>query len=181
MHRFHFTLALAALALLFPTVAARAQSPSRSTASAVAAPVPPALLHAKTLFLSNAGADSGLFPSPYSGSPSRGYDELYADLAASHRFRLVSNPASADLVLELRLTAPYIPYRPHNELGLADRQPIFRLVIYDRPTHYILWALTRPVETALLQRTSDRNFDSAVHSLAQQFLQLAGPPPATAP
>jgi hypothetical protein len=180
MHRLHFTLTLAAV-LLVPTIAARAQSPGQSTSSAASAPAPPAIASAKTIFLSNAGADSGLFPSPFSGTPDRGYDELYAALAASHRFQLVNSPANADLVLELRLTAPFIPYRPHNELGLADRLPIFRLVVYDRPTHYILWAITQPVDYAILQKTHDRNFDSAVQDLAQQFLQLAGPAPAAAP
>lgn len=174
MHRLHFTLALTA-ALLFPSLAAPAQSVNSP------APGPSGIAAAKTIFVSNAGADSGLFPSPYSGQPSRGYDEFYADLAASHRFQLVSSPAAADLVVELRLTAPYIPYRPHNEFGLADRKPIFRLVVVDRPTHYILWALTQPVETALLQRSNDRNFDSAVHELAQQFLDIAGKAPATTP
>ncbi len=35
------------------------------------APVPQALMKAKKIFLSNAGADSGLFPHPFSGDPDR--------------------------------------------------------------------------------------------------------------
>ena len=41
-----------------------------------AAPVPAAITSAKTIFLSNAGADAGLFPEPFTGDPSRGYNEL---------------------------------------------------------------------------------------------------------
>jgi len=178
MHRLHFTLTVVAVALLFPTFASPAQSPDQSTASAVAAPIPPAIAAAKTVFVSNAGADGTLFPSLFSGSPSRGYSEFYAELATSRRFHLVDSPASADLVVELRLTALYIPYRP---LGVANRQPAFRLIVYDRSTHYILWTLTQPVENALLQRNADHNFDNAVHGIVQQFLQLAGPTPATTP
>ena len=47
------------------------------------APVPPALLSASSIFVSNAGADSGLFPSPFSGDVNRGYNQLYAGLKAS--------------------------------------------------------------------------------------------------
>ncbi|HEY2118708.1 MAG TPA: hypothetical protein VGH37_05940 [Candidatus Acidoferrum sp.] len=35
--------------------------------SPVIAPVPPAILTAKRIFVSNAGADSGLFPHPFTG------------------------------------------------------------------------------------------------------------------
>ena len=65
--------------------------------------VPPALLAAKTIFLSNAGADSGLFPHPFSGDPNRGYATFYAAIQASGMHQLVDNPAAADLVLELHI------------------------------------------------------------------------------
>jgi hypothetical protein len=179
MHRLHFTLTLAAAVVLFSTSAVHAQSTSQSTDSSVTsaaqAPIPRAIAAAKTIFLSNAGADSTLFPSPFSGTPDRGYNQLYAALAASHRFQIVNSPAQADLIVQIRLTADYIPYRPHNELGFADRQPLFRLVVYDRPTHYVLWAITQPVEFAVLQHSHDRNFDNAVNALARQFLDLASP------
>lgn len=187
MHRLHFTLVLAAAALLFPSPVSRAQSVGQSTASA---PIPPALAAAKTIFLSNAGADSNLFPSswsglindgPYSGQPSRGYDEFYADLAKSGRFQFASSPSAADLVLELRLLSPGGIDSYSKVGGPGTPPPMFRLVIRDRRSHYILWTLTQSVRSAQLQKTADRNFDTAVHGLAQQFLQLAGPAPATTP
>ena len=184
MQRHRFTLVLAAAALAFSTAAAPAQSQSHSTASA---PIPPAIAAAKTIFLSNAGAESNLFATsytdpvddgPYSGDPRRGYSELYADLAASGRFQLVSSPASADLVLQLSLNTPggIIGYTKF--AGPTTPPPMFTLVIYDRRSHYILWTLTQTVENAILQKTADRNFDNAIHRLSKQFLDLAGTSPA---
>ncbi len=194
MHRHHFTLTFAAVTLLFSTAVAPAQSSSQSTKStaksALHAPIPPAIAAAKTVFLSNAGADSSMFPSSYSGlersgpfcgTPRRGYDEFYADLAKSGRFHLVHSPSAADLVLELRLLSPggIVSYNKIN--GPGTPPPMFRLVIRDRRTHYILWTLTQSIHGAILQRTSDRNFDSAIHELATQFLDLAGKAPAATP
>jgi hypothetical protein len=48
-----------------------------------AAPVPSAILAGKSIFVSNAGGDSGLFPSPFTGDPSRGYNQLYAGLKSN--------------------------------------------------------------------------------------------------
>ncbi len=42
---------------------------------------------------------------------------------------------------------------------------MFRLVIYDRPTHYVLWALTESIAPATLQKTHDHNFDEALAAL----------------
>jgi hypothetical protein len=53
---------------------------------------------------------------------------------------------------------------------------MFRLVIYDRKTRYVLWTLTESVEVALLQKTHDRNFDNAIMALVDNFEALAGKP-----
>jgi hypothetical protein len=138
------------------------------------APVPPALAAAKTIFISNAGADAGLFPEPFTGDPSRGYNELYRSLQSSGAFVLTADPSQADLVLELRLTAPYGPSHANKMQGASDPLPMFTLTVYDRKTHYVLWTLTQTVEYAVLQKTHDRNFDTAIGYLAGQFLSLTG-------
>jgi hypothetical protein len=154
-------------------------------ASAQAGPIPPAISAAKKIFVSNAGADSGLFPSPFSGDPDRAYIQLYAALKASGQFELVADPANADLVLEIQLIAHPSPLwtRPDdvNKVnGAPDSLPMFRLVIYDRKTHYILWTLTQSIEMAYLQKTHDRNFDAALSALLLDFQTLAGKAPAAA-
>ena len=145
-----------------------------------AGPIPPAIAAAKTIFVSNAGSDSGLFPQPFTGDPDRPYTEFYSALKASGDFTLVGNPAQADLVLELRLIAPYGPTNPSKQNGAADPLPQFKLVVYDRKTHFVLWTITQPIDVALLQKTHDKNFDAALTQVLNQFLQIAGKPPAAA-
>jgi hypothetical protein len=140
--------------------------------SPAAAPVPPAIKSAKTLFISNGGADSGLFPSPFSGTSDRPYSEFYVNLASDRAHQLVSDPSEADLVLELRLLAPAGPQRPNKQNGASDPLPMLRLIIYDRKTHYVLWTLSESVEFALLQKTHDRNLDDAVRAIAADFREL---------
>jgi hypothetical protein len=147
-----------------------------------AGPVPPGITNAKTIFVSNAGSDGGLFPEPFSGDESRAYTEFFAALLSSKQFKLVSDPSQADIVLELRLTAPYGPTNANKINGAADPLPQFRLVVYDGKTHFILWTITRPIEVALLQKTHDKNFDDALSAVLTRFLTIAhGPSSAPTP
>lgn len=140
------------------------------------APVPPALLNARRVFISNAGADSGLFPHPFNGDPDRGYSEFYAAMKAWGRYELVADPNDADLVFELQLTAPNGPQNPSKQNGAADPLPMFRLVILERKSHYVLWALTESIEFAFLQKTHDHNFDQAVANLTADLKRLTAVP-----
>jgi len=158
------------------TAAAIAQMPAYEQAG----PIPQELIAAKTIFISNAGADSGLFPEPFTGDPDRAYTELYAALKAAGDYTLAGRPDQADLVLELRLFAPYGPTSANKQNGTADPRPMFRLVVYDGKTHYILWTVTQSIEYAILQKTHDRNFDMALTQILDQFLKIAGKPPAGA-
>ena len=144
-----------------------------------AGPIPPAITAAKTIFISNAGSDSGLFPEPFTGDSSRAYTQFYAELKTSGKYDLVGDPSEADLVLELQLTAPNGPSRGSKQNGAADPVPMFRLVVYDRKTHYVLWAMTESVEFAFLQRTHDKNFDQALSNLVYDFERITGKQPAT--
>ncbi len=119
-----------------------------SRGAAAIAPVPPVLMTAKRIFISNAGSDSGLFPHPFSGDPDRVYNEFHANLVSWGRYQIVSSPAQADLIFEIHLAAPTGPNNANKQNGNADPLPMFRLVIYDRPTHYIVWALTESIASA---------------------------------
>jgi hypothetical protein len=160
-------------ALLSAAVAAYAEKP----VSTPAAPVPSAIHNAKKIFVSNAGADSGLFPSPFSGDPNRAYNQFYASLKATNQYELVSNPSEADLVLELRLFAPYGPTNGNKVYGASDPLPDFRLVIYDRYTHFVLWTLTESIESAVGQQNHDHTFDVALMAILSDFENLSGKAP----
>ena len=164
-------------ALLF-AAAANAQAPPVPAASL--APVPPALLNAKTVFISNAGADSGLFPHPFSGDPDRPYNQFYSAMQSWGRYEIVGDPSQADLVIELQLIAPPGPSSGNKVNGASDPLPMFRLIIYDRKTHYVLWALTESIMVAYIQKTHDNNFDSALMALTQDLKRVTSAPASTA-
>ena len=75
-------------------------------------------------------------------------------------------------MLELQLTAPNGPSDANKQKGASDPLPMFRLVVLDRKTHYVLWALTESVEAAALQKTHDRNFDNALTNLLADLKRL---------
>jgi hypothetical protein len=172
--KIRFEILSVGIAVLLYGGAAAAQSASLPAA----APVPPAIVHAKKIFVANAGADGGLFPHPFSGNPDRGYNQFYADLKTAGLWELVSSPSEADLVLELRLTAPYGPTNADKQKGASDPLPMFRLVIYDAGNHFVLWALTETIDPANLQKTHDHNFDEAVRAILTDFEALSGKAPA---
>jgi hypothetical protein len=57
---------------------------------------------------------------------------------------------------------------------------MFRLVVYDGKTHFVLWPVTSSIELAYLQKTHDKYFDTALSQVLGQFLKIAGKPPAAA-
>jgi hypothetical protein len=163
-----------ALVLSPPGAGAQQSAATLPGGLAQPAPVPAAIRNATHIFVSNAGADSGLFPSPFSGDSSRGYNQLYEGLKATGQYMLVDDPADADLVLELQLSAPNGPSNADKTKGASDPLPMFRLVIYDRKSHFVLWALTQSIDVAYKQKTHDRNFDEALGALLLEFGALSG-------
>jgi len=133
--------------MLFLTVLAAAQQPTGT------APIPTEILTAKTVFISNTGA----IPMNISGGSNRLYTSFFQQLQAVGTFRIVGDPRKADLVLE-----------PHY-LRDSDLQ----LKIYDRTTNILLWTLNQGVEVCTLQKTCDRNLDSALAGLVTQVRQLS--------
>ena len=114
-----------------------------------------------------------MFPKPFSGNTDRAYNQFFAALKAADLFELVPDPSEADLVLELQLLAPTGPSNADKQKGASEPVPEFRLTIYDRKSHYILWTSSESIGVALLQKTHDRNFDQALSNLLLDFQQLA--------
>ena len=65
-----------------------------------AAPAPVPIFSAKKVFVSNATGEIRL---PL-GNPDLAYDEFYAAMKSWGRYEIVSSPADADLVFEIRYT-----------------------------------------------------------------------------
>ena len=146
---------------------------------------PPLLLKAKTVFVSNAGSDAGLFPHPFTGTQDRAYGYFCDKIDDNDHFSRVNVPADADLVLEVSMNAPPGSVAGNKSKGTGDALPTFKIVAYDRASHYILWVVSQTVDEANLQKTHDRNFDAAIDSAFTQFMATATgtpiPPPPPPP
>src|SRR5215475_1527686 len=159
------------IAIVICAAPIRAQQQQRSPDNQLP-PIPPAIFSTKKVFISNGGADAGLFPHPFSGGQDRMYNQFYAAMQKWGHYELVGAPDDADLVLELRLSGPVGPTDPDKQKGASDPLPIFYLTIVERKSHYTLWTLTESIGVANLQKTHDRNFDNALDALLVDLQNL---------
>lgn len=90
------------------------------------------------------------------------------------RYELVSGPAEAELVFEIRL----ISSQPMRSEPLNDQNPQydwqFHLAIRDVRTHETLWGLTEHAQTAVLQKNRDKNFEQALGGILSELRRIAG-------
>ncbi len=179
--RLYCTLATAVACAASVGVSAQAPAPGS------VGPVPLTIIHARTIFVSNGGSDRDLFPGVFNGGVElphlftgdqyRPYTEFYAALKATDDYQLVSDPSQADLVLEIRLTAPNGAFNGPISASL----PKLRLVIYDTKSHFALWTINSSVEGAIMQKNQDKNLDEALTEVLREFLSIAGKAPAPTP
>jgi len=133
---------------------------------APAAPVPPSIASARSIFVSNAGEESNfqLVSSRwYGGGPNRAYNELYAALKAWGKFELAAAPADADVVFEI---------------GFNDKSETLaqlKLVILDAKTHTTLWTLTRYLQVAGTAKNREKNYNLAMTALVTDLKSLVTP------
>jgi hypothetical protein len=137
--------------MLFVMIAVAVNAQSAKNAMPAPAPVPEQIAKAKTVFVSNAGADGAEI---YSGGVDRPYNQFYAAMKSWGRYELKPAPAGSDLVFELLFTT--VPTEPFSRL---------RLTILDPATHAALWSFTAHVKPAIRQSTGDGNLDDAMASL----------------
>ena len=135
--------------------------------------VPPLLLKARKIFISNGGSDAGLYPHPFSGTQDRAYGYFCDKMDDIDHFQRVDNPADADIVLEVSMISPPGSVNGSKSRGVGDALPTFKLIAYDRPSHYILWVVSQTVDSANLQKTHDKNFDAAIDDVIAQFMAAA--------
>jgi hypothetical protein len=150
MLKVRFAVVSLAVVMLLPLIPAlQAQAP--------AAPLPSQILTAKTVFISNAGADfdSNL----WSGTPDRAYNEFYEAIKSWGRYRLVSTPNDADMVFEFSLVGTPLPNAQ------------FRVVLLEPKTHVVLWTESEGIQLGL-KKTRDKGFDDAINKLIDDLKTL---------
>jgi hypothetical protein len=161
MWRIH-SIVLAAALIVVPALIG--QQPKE----AAAAPVPSQIVSARKVFISNAGADiASQSTFKRAGEPDEAYNHFYSAMQGWGRYELVSTPGEADLVFELRFTAPM--YMNGN---LAVFEPQFGLRIFDAKTHFLLWSLAVPVDGAFRKATWLKNFAHGLDTLMDDLRNM---------
>jgi hypothetical protein len=163
MTRINLRLTAPLVIMFLFALSSRAQEPS----AASAAPIPGQIVSAKKLFIANGGEQRNPNGDLYfSGGPDRAYNQFYAVVKNWGRYEIVSAPADADLVFQIRLADV-------RRDGLDDE---LDLVILDPKTNVILWSLSEPASAAGRQKTRDAAFDRALSLLSNDLKKLvAGP------
>ena len=83
----------------------------------------------------------------------------------------MASPADADLVFEIRFSAPLADFG-----NTVMYEPQLGLSVFDTRTHFVLWTLTEPVQGAFRKVTWGKNVHPGVESLLAEIKRLAGTP-----
>ncbi len=153
---------LAWFLVAIPTTSAQQPGPAPS------APVPPQILSAHTVFVSNGGGSNYFQPMFTESGPDRAYNTIVCRPADSPiTTQLVSAPAQADVILEIRSIAPAI-----GGVDNVEYNPQLILNIRDPQTSTLLWTTSANVRAAGMQKQRDQGFDQSVAVLLDVVGQL---------
>jgi hypothetical protein len=144
------------------------------------APVPAPILSAQKIFIANGGMDAFSLQAfeelDLKGTDA--YDSLYAAIGSWGKYQLVTAPSDADLVLEIRFTAPltnageHATWKFQQVAANSTWQFQTEITILDAKTHFLLWTLTEPVRPANLKGTWRKNISDANAALAGDLKSL---------
>ena len=149
-----------------------AQAPDQSTVPP--APVPAQILAAKKVFISNAPGEIFYAPRNAEDDPYRPYNQFYASLKSWGYYELVSAPADADLILEIRLSDR--PLLTNAMVQGEAHQAHLDLTLRDPKTQVVLWWLAERLQGANRPATGERNYNQAMTSLVNDLKKLIGQP-----
>jgi hypothetical protein len=159
------------LVVLVATVLVNISAWSQTSQEVPPAPVPSQIASARKIFLSNAGEESNYAQRKnnwISGGPNRAYNQFYAAMKAWGQYELVSSPAEADLIFEIR-------QRDRAEVALPMARLMLRIL--DPKTAINLWTITSYVEPAGRSANREKNYNQAMAELVDQLKSVASPSP----
>jgi hypothetical protein len=133
-----------------------------------AAPVPAQILSAKKVFIANGG--SAVESADDTISPNLPYDELYAGMRSWGRYELLSAPADADLVLEIRFVTVTANA---GKTVFVKRQ--LELLLIDPKTHITLWTIDEQFDAAILDGNKRKDLDTGIAALLSDLKRLTDP------
>jgi hypothetical protein len=143
---------------------------SAQQATAGAAPIPPQVLNAHTVFIANGGGSN--YFHAFNGGPNRAYNTFYKLLKQTGHYQLVSSPSQADLIFEIRAIAPAVSDGNDD----VSYNPQVVLTIRDPKTNAMLWSERANVRALGGKRRRDRQFDQSVAVLVDELAQVTGRP-----
>lgn len=143
-------------------------------ANSSSAPVPPQVLSAHAVFVSNGGGSN--YFEMFDGGPNRAYNTFYSQLKKIGHYELVSSPTQADVIFEIRAIAP--SYEDVNNITEFNPQVI--LTIRDPKTNAVLWTASANVRAIGTKKHRDKDFDQSVAVLVDELAQVTGQPLTTA-
>jgi hypothetical protein len=156
---------LSSLLVLTPGLAA--QETISSPRLQYSAPVPQQILHARTVFISNGGGSN--YYEHFSGGPDRAYNTFYQDLKRTRQYQIVSTPAQADVIFEIRAIAP-----ASSENDTTYYNPQVILTIRDPNTTAVLWRESANVRVFGRRRKRGLELDQAVAVLVDKLTLVTG-------
>lgn len=129
---------------------------AKKSVEPAAAPIPIQVLSGKKVFISYRESDAD------PGAPNLTYNEFYALMKSWGKYELVTAPADADLVFEIRYVS-----------GLSDSQ--LCLSIADPKTHFVLWPFIQHVQSSSRETARRKNFDQAMIDLVDDVKKVTTP------
>lgn len=152
---------LACCLVALPTASAQTPEPN------VNAPIPPQILSAHSVFVSNGGGDS--YFDGFTGGSDRAYNILYAEIKHSNHYQLVNSPSQADLVFEIRGIATTVDYG-----DTVGTNPQLRLSVIDPKSRAILWTTNANVRAFGNKKHRDQALDQSVTVVLSKFGEVTG-------
>jgi len=137
------------------------------------APIPAPIFTGKKVFISNTSLKAGL---PW-GTPDLTYNEFYAAMKSWGRYDLVSAPADADLVFEIRFTFVIGPTGVNQGSGGSFQDFQVQVVIRDAKSLIGLWAFSESVKQHANAAEGRKYFDQAMASLVDDLKNLVAKSP----
>jgi hypothetical protein len=135
---------------------------SAATLRAQAVPVPAPILSAKTIFLGNAGTNTD-------GDSERAYEGFYQQLVAWNHYKVVTDPAEADLVAEIAVNSSVTA----TTQGNSGENYFIHVILRDEKTHTLLWDFSEYASGGGSRKTILSSFNNAITRLATDLKALA--------
>lgn len=177
-------IAVPIMAVLLALAGSATANSAAQKSSSLAAPIPPQIGVAKSIFVTNAGWDCAALERIFRGAPDRVYDEFYFALKHWERYKLVGTPDEADLDFAVGFACPPDATEVANGTSLARYNAKVTLTIREAKGNAMLWRIVLPVRPAKppkfrIGEYRDKDLSDTITTLVREVKALAAVSPAS--